>query len=127
MKLTQEKIAQVLRDGSIALTAVAQERDKLASDNTKLAAENRALRLRMEAEKTAMDMHDKGLEAGVPFESLVEQLEKKAHADPEGFVVLRKAVGLAGPDMFKTASIGESTALAGGGSEFERYILGDVG
>lgn len=124
-KLNQTKVAQVIRDGAIALRKTAAERDTLLTVNAKLASENRTLRLRMEAEKVAMDMHDKGVHASVPFEQLVEQLEKKAHADPRGFSVLREAVNIAGPDMLKTASVGSDTH-ASEGSDFERYILGDV-
>ena len=126
-KSYQEKVAQVLRDGAIALTKVAAERDALAEDNKKLASEVQALRLRREAEKVASDMGSKGLEPNVPFESLVERLEKKAHKDPHGFAVLRDAVGLVGPDMSKTAGIaGGMHAPADTTSDFERYILGDV-
>ena len=123
--LDNTKVAQVLRDGATALRKTASERDALTVQNVKLAAENKTLRLRMEAEKVAMDMHDKSVNAHIPFESLVEQLEKKAHADPRGFSVLREAVNLAGPDMFKNASV-SSTTNAVEGTDFERYILGDV-
>jgi adenylate cyclase class IV len=125
-KLDQTKVAQVLRDGAIALTKVAAERDAYAVANEKLAAENNTLRLRMEAEKVAMDMHDKGIHSSVPFERLVEQLEKRAHADPHGFAVTREAVGLTGPDMSKTASVA-SDVQAPSGSDFERFIFGNVG
>lgn len=123
--LDQTKVAQVMRDGAIALTKVAAERDSYKAGYSKLAAENKTLRLRMEAEKVAMDMHDKSVNSEVPFEKLVEHLEKKAHEDPQGFSVLREAVKLTGPDMLKTASV-NSNLHAPEGSDFERYILGDV-
>jgi len=123
--LNNTKVAQVLRDGAIALRKTAAERDTLAAANEKLAAENKTLKLRMEAEKVAMDMTDKGMSDGRPFEALVDQLEKKAHVDPRGFDVLREAVNITGPDMLKAASVA-SNINAPEGSDFERYILGDV-
>lgn len=120
------KVAQVLRDGAIALHRTTVERDTLAADNAKLAADNNTLRLRMEAEKVAMDMRDKGMHTDVPFEALVEHLEKRAHADPQGFAVLREAVNLTGPDMMKAASVATNVNASGTSTDFERYILGDI-
>jgi hypothetical protein len=124
--MDQTKIAQVLRDGATALVQVSHERDHLAQENTKLASEVKSLRLRMEAEKVAMDMHDKGVHTSVSFEDLTDQLEKKAHQDPHGFEVLREALNITGPDMLKTAAVGTNVS-ASTGSDFERYIIGDIG
>jgi hypothetical protein len=123
-QLNQTKVAQALRDGAIALRKTAAERDALTAANEKLAAENQTLRLRMEAEKLAMDMTEKGASNGADFETLADQLEKKAHADPHGFSVLREAVQITGPDMLKAASVGGRSSIEG--TDFERYILGDV-
>jgi hypothetical protein len=70
-------------------------------------------------------MREKGINDDVPLETLVDALEKKAQEDPDHFQVLKEAVGLTGPDMFKTASIGGRT-MAQEGNDFERFILGDV-
>lgn len=127
MSSNQEKIAQVLRDGSLALRKLAAERDTLQSQNEKLAQENKVLHTRMEAEKVAMDMHERNVHTNIPLDLLVEQLEKKAHEDPRGFEVIREAVNMTGPDLLKTASVGSSTSMPDGSStDFERYILGDV-
>lgn len=119
------KVAQVLRDGAVALRKTAAERDTLLSKVAELTTENNSLKLRMDAEKVAMDMTDKGMAGGLSTEALIDQLEKKAHADPRGFEVLREAVNITGPDMFKAASVA-SDINAPTGSDFERYILGDV-
>lgn len=124
-KMDSTKIARVINDGAVALVKTAEERDAYKAQVEKLAAENHALRVRMEAEKVAMDMHDKGVNSHVGFADLVDQLEKKAHQDPRGFAVLREAVNIAGPDMLKAASVGGSNT-ASEGSDFERFILGDV-
>lgn len=127
MSSNQEKIAQVLRDGSLALRKLAAERDTLQSQNEKLAQENKVLHTRMEAEKVAMDMHERNVHTNIPLDLLVEQLEKKAHEDPRGFEVIREAVNMTGPDLLKTASVGSSTSMPDGSStDFERFILGDV-
>lgn len=122
------KIAQLVHDSAVALRSTVAERDSLRGQLHKLAAENKQMKLRMEAEKVAMDMADKGVSNGMSFEDLVESLEKKAHTDPMGFRVLREAVTLTGPDMFKTASIAEpSGKRIAGATDFEQYILGGVG
>ena len=120
------KVAQILADSASNLVKVAQERDLYKTRSEKLAEENAALLRRMDAEKVAMDMVEKGMNTDVQFDVLVNSLEKKAQEDPEHFRILKEAVGLTGPDMFKTASIGSKTT-AQGGSDFERFILGDVG
>jgi predicted RNase H-like nuclease (RuvC/YqgF family) len=126
-KMDQTKIAQVLADSASTLVKVAHERDALKTERDKLAQENAALKNRMEAEKVAMDMHERGINAEVAISDLVEALEKKAAEDPAHFQVLKEAVGLTGPDMFKSASIGGKTEASGGGiTDFERFIHGDV-
>lgn len=121
------KIAQVLHDSATALVKVAAERDAYATENEQLRTKVAAYERRMEAEKLAMDMREKGMNTDVDFGVLVGALEKKAHEDPDHFRVIREAVGLTGPDMFKTASLGgESRIAEGGSSNFERFILGDV-
>ncbi len=125
-QLDQVKVAQIQRDAAIALIKTGAERDALLVANQKLAADNQLLRGRMVAEKVAMDMHDKGIHTDIKYADLVDQLEKRAHADPQGFATLREAVNLTGPDMLKTASVA-SEVHAPNGSDFERYILGDIG
>ena len=125
-KTEQEKIAQVLHDSSIALVKVAGERDSLREEVLELKGKLAMVHNRMEAEKVAMDMREKGINADVPIDDLVTALEKKAHEDPVYFRVLQEAVGLTGPDMFKTASIGGKSALGTNSNDLERFILGDV-
>jgi hypothetical protein len=126
-KMDQVKVARVIKDAAVALRTVSQERDALQTENAKLAQANRVLTTRMQAEKVAMDMHDKGVHTAMPFADLVDTLEKRAHQDPKGFEVLKEAVNLTGPDMMKTASVGTTAAAHLGASDFEQYILGDIG
>lgn len=125
-KIAQQKIAQVLHDSATALVKVAAERDTLVNENQELRTKVAAYERRMDAEKLAMDMREKGMHSDTEFGTLVDALEKKAHEDPEHFRVLREAVGLTGPDMFKTASIGGRQSAQGSHNDFERFILGDV-
>lgn len=124
-KIEQEKLAQVLADSANVLVKVASERDVAVQESYALRQKIAAYERRFEAEKLAMDMRDKGMNVDVDFTTLVESLEKKAQEDPEHFRVLQEAVGLTGPDMFKTASIG-GRDTASESNDFERFILGDV-
>lgn len=123
--MTQEKIAMVLKDSASTLVKVASERDEAVADNVELRQKVAHLEIRHEAERLAVDMIEKNAHQGVPFEMLTETLEKKAHESPDDFRILREAVGLTGPDMFKTATVG-GKETAGGVHDFERFIIGDV-
>jgi len=123
--MDQTKVAQVLADSASALVKVAHERDVYQAAYNKVAQQNAQLLQRMDAEKVAMDMRERGINEDVPLGDLVDSLYKQAQEDPNRFAVLKEAVGLTGPDMFKTASIGGKTE-AQEGNDLERFILGAV-
>ena len=120
----QEKIAQVLADSRDALRLLSAERDEL---KTKLAAANGQLGevcTRLEAEKLAAEMVEKGLKSSDEFTGLVDDIEKAAH---EGRLpVLQEAVKLAAPDMGSFA-INQDEASGSGLTELESYLVGSVG
>lgn len=125
-KKDQQKIAQVIADGAAALRKVASERDSLVAVNKKLAEENKALRTRMEAEKLASTMLEKGM-TSAPYGELVSDLEKRAHEDPRRFETMKEAVSLSGTDMLKSASIGSREQRSSRTvDDFTRFILSNV-
>jgi hypothetical protein len=123
MELTKE--AQVLVAARDALRKVASERDSanLRAD----AAESKlaSVRQRLECEKLAAQMHEKGINGDQDFASLVDDLEKAAQ---EGRLpVLQEAVRLSAPNMgHKIASI-NNDETSGGESQLEQFIVGQVG
>lgn len=123
--MDQNKVAQVLADSASTLVKVAHERDVYQAAYTKVAQQNEQLLKRMDAEKVAMDMRERGINEEVPLGDLVDSLYKQAQEDPNRFEVIKEAVGLTGPDMFKTASIGGKQE-AREENDFERFILGAV-
>lgn len=123
--MDQNKVAQVLADSASTLVKLAHERDAYQAAYTKVAQQNEQLLKRMDAEKVAMDMRERGINEEVPLGDLVDSLYKQAQEDPNRFEVIKEAVGLTGPDMFKTASIGGKQE-AREENDFERFILGAV-
>lgn len=120
-KLSNDKISQVLFDTQQVLKSVVSERDQAIS---KLAKIER----RIEAEKLAYQMHSKGLDLDTELPALADHLEKEA--DQGRLAVIKQAVDMVGPNMgFKTAHLNSDEAVAGegGGTDFERYLVGDVG
>jgi soluble cytochrome b562 len=119
-KLSNQQFAQVLEDGASALRAVVSERDAALN---KLAS----LEQRIEAEKLASAMHNKGLEVDKDFTSLVDHLEKEAQQG--NLDEIKRAVEMIAPNMsIKTAHLTSDEVHSGGGStDFERYLFGDVG
>lgn len=122
-KLSTHKLAemsQVVAATGAALRQVTDERDALRD---KIAQ----MKLRDDAEKLAQTMHQKGIYADVPIDSLVEHLEKQAQ---EGTLdVTRRAVDMVGADMgTKMAQLDNSEDRNPiGGSDFVRYLVGSVG
>jgi len=112
-----------MADAGQTLQKVASERDKLAEENVELRDKNASLLRRMEAEKVAAEMHDKGVHTDVPYDLLAEQLEKEA--EQGNLPVIQKALHMTGPDMLKSASLSDSSGASS--SEFEQFILGNVG
>lgn len=118
-KLSSEQVQQVLGQVPGVIRKLAEERDFWKK-------EANARMRRDEAEKVAQAMHEKGI-SDVPFKDLVDQLEKAAEAGRLDKIA--EAVDLVGPNMGeKIASLSnDNTRISGGSSEFERFILGDVG
>lgn len=119
-KLSNEKIAQVLQDTQHVLRSVTSERD---TAQQKLAH----LERRFEVEKLATQMHAKGLELDTDLTALADHLEKEAEQGK--LPIIKQAVEYVGPNMgIKTAHLNNDEAAVGaGGTDFERFLVGDVG
>jgi hypothetical protein len=117
-KLSAAKVAQVLEDASRALTDMAGERDKLASDLAEL-------RTRVEAEKLASAMHDKGLRLDVEHDELATDLVKAA--EDGRLPVIQEAVEMVAPNMGLTGSAVSNDVPGGGMDALTGFILGNVG
>jgi hypothetical protein len=119
-KISLAQVLEVMSAQTDALRKVAAERDMAR-------AENEAYRNRMEAEKVASMMIQKGL-SNEPREKLIEQMEKAAR---EGKLErIYDAVDLQGPDMGeKVAQMvsDETVTVSASASDLERFIMGDVG
>lgn len=116
-KKSSQKVAQILRDAREALLSQDTELQQLRS---KVAAYQR----REEATKVASMLHEKGCELDTDLPDLVERLEKEAAAGrlPE----IARAAEMIGPNM----SIGITSQNSGegvGASNFESYLMGNVG
>jgi hypothetical protein len=121
----REKIAQVLADASSTLLKVASERDEALQRNAELEAKLAQASTRLEAEKLAAEMHEKGLATDQEFGELVADIEKAAS---EGELpVVQKAVKLAAPNMGGQFHINHDEARGTGSTDFERFIVGEVG
>jgi DNA anti-recombination protein RmuC len=124
---TRQKVAQLLGDTSQALRQVTSERDdalhKAAAAETKLATIER----RLEAEKVAARMHQKGLELDTDLNDLADHLEKAAQEGKLGEI--QRAVEMVGPNMSiaKTAHVNDDQPAGGGNSDLVRYLVGSVG
>ena len=121
-----QKIAQVMTDGSQALRTVTMERDTLATQNAQLCEKLASIRTRLECEKTAAEMHEKGLNLDTDFPDLVDALEKDAQ---EGRLpVIQEAVKLAAPDMgSRIAHINNDETSTSEDHDLVKYIVGSVG
>ena len=117
-KLSSQKVAQVIADTQKVLLSVTAERDKLAGDNA-------LMHRRMEAEKLASVMHDKGVRLELEHEELVGELEKAA--EDGRLPVIQEAVDMVAPNMGMTGSLTSDDATGGGSTALESFILGNVG
>jgi hypothetical protein len=107
---------------------------KLASERDEAIAKLAAYERRVDAEKVASVMIEKGV-TSEPFERVVSQMEKAAETTtPEGhnqLGVIRAGLELSGPDMGeKIARVlgdDETRVSAASASDFERFIVGDIG
>ena len=117
-KLSQKKVAQVLRDAENAIRAVTAERDEAL-------AKMSAMELRSECEKTATVMHSKGIHTDVKFNDLVEGLEKSA---AQGRLpIIQEALDMMGNQMSFGHINNDSHIASGGDNDLTRFIMGDVG
>jgi hypothetical protein len=117
-KISNSKIAQVLSDTQKVLLSVTAERDKLASENA-------VMYRRMEAEKLATAMHDKGIRLEVGRDQLIGDLEKAA--EDGRFSVIQEAVDMVAPNMGLSGTLSSDEATSGGSTSLESFILGNVG
>jgi len=122
----QQKVAKVLNDSAQLMRTVTGERDNALSKVAKLQLTVASYERRINAEKVAAMMHQKGINTDIEFPQLVSDLEKAAQ---EGKLpTIEEAVDLVGPNMsFKTASIRDETPVGAGETDFERFLLGNVG
>ena len=125
MNLEQTKVAQLVKDASATIRKQASAITVLEEKLANAEAREAALLQRMEAEKLAAEMHDKGIRTEVPFDALVDRLEKEAAAGK--LEAIKEAVSMTGPDMMKGAFINDQDSAGGGTTDFERYINGEVG
>ena len=120
------KEAQVLSAARDALVKLASERDvavlRAAAVETKLAS----VRQRLECEKIAAQMHEKGINTDQDFVSLVDSLEKEAS---EGRLpIIEEAVKMQAPNMgTKLAYINNDETSGMGMTQLEQFLVGSVG
>jgi len=119
------KVAQILADAGESLIKLAAERDTAVAQakdaNMKLAAVTN----RLEAEKTAAALHEKGMRTETSFVDLSDELEKDASRLP----IIQEAIKMAAPNMGSHLSLGTSDMGQAGSAEsqFVGAIVGDVG
>ena len=119
------KEAQVLAAAGEALLKVAAERDEAVRHAAEVETKLAEVALRLECEKTAAQMHSKGINSNVDFPELVQDLEKAAF---EGRLpVIQEAVKLAAPDMSSKFGRINNDEASSGSSHFEQYLVGSVG
>ena len=123
MNVNMEQAAAMLVDAGQTLTKIATERDGLNVKLASVTAERDALRKRMEAEKIAAEMHDKGVHLDVAFDKLASALEQEADSRLE---VIKVALQMRPEDMGHGLTLSDADA-ARAGSDLETYILGTVG
>jgi hypothetical protein len=116
-KLSEKKVAQVLRDAENAIRSVTSERDVALN---KLAA----LEQRNLCEKIAFVMHSKGIHAEQSFESLVEGLEKAASQGR--LPIIQEALDMMGSNM-ALGHINTDERVGTTGDALTQFIVGDVG
>lgn len=121
-KISMSQVAEVMANVGPTLRKLASERDEAIA---KLAAYER----KVEVEKVASAMINKGLTTD-PFDRVVDQLEKAAEQGQ--LETIRSAVELSGPDMGeKVARIASDErydlGTTGAETDFVRFIVGDVG
>lgn len=120
----KEKTATVLRTAALELRKLASERDAALQKQAEAEARLGQVQQRLEVEKIAMEMHEKGLNTDIPFPDLVLEIEKEAEAGK--LPVMREAVKMAAPNMgLHIGSINHDEAR-GGHSELEQFLVGGI-
>lgn len=119
-KLSAEQVHEVLNEVPGVIRGLVER-------NTQLEEKVAAYEMRGRVVKLAGEMHRKGLDLDVPIETLADRLEKSAQEGKIG--EWEKAVALVAPDMgTKMASVtGDEQRSSLGSSDFERFLVGDVG
>jgi len=119
-KVSSREVYEVLSQVPGVIRSLVEERDFWRKE-----AESRMLR--DEAEKVANAMREKGISTDVPYEVLVEQLEKAASQGK--LERIAEAVDLVGPNMGqKIANISNDDSHDHvGATDLERFILGGGG
>jgi hypothetical protein len=119
------KEAQFVNQAAHTLRQVAGERDSAMTENVQLKMKLASYERRVQAEKVAAQMHQKGINIDTEFPSLVADLEKAAQEGKLG--TIEEAVGMVAPNMgFKTASI-HDTPTGASEDDLTRYLLGSIG
>ena len=120
------KEAQVLAAARDALIKVASERDAAVEHANKLDIKLASVHQRLECEKVAAQMHEKGINADQDFAELVDDLEKAA--DEGRLPVIQEAVKMSAPQMgTKIASINNDETSLAGEDQLTQYLVGSVG
>jgi len=119
-----EKLSQQDMEVLAAVPGVLQQ---LCGERDEALAKVAMMERRQAAEKVASAMHDKGIEADIPLDTLIDRMEKAAERGELGEI--ERAVDMVGPDMgTKIASLAnDDHRISGGGSDLERFIVGGVG
>jgi len=123
----ETKEAQVLAAARDALIKMAYQRDAAENKVGHLEGKLAMVHTRLECEKTAAEMHEKGLNIDQEFSELVNDLEKSAS---EGRLpIIQEAVRMSAPNMgTKIASISnDETSSETGNNQLEQYLVGSVG
>ena len=119
-KLSKAQVAQVMETVGPTLRKLASERDHAMAMLSAYERQN-------EAEKVASVMIQKGA-TSEPYERVVAQMVKAAEMGE--LDTIRKALDMSGPDMGdKVASLvdDEHRYSAASATDFERFIVGDIG
>jgi hypothetical protein len=121
------KVAQVLADAGESLVKLAAERDTAVTQRDEALAKLAQMATRLEAEKTAAQMHEKGMRTETSFMDLSDELEKEAGNGR--LPVIQEAVKMAAPNMAGQVSLGSSDAgqTASAEGQLVSYLVGAVG
>lgn len=103
--MNDPRFSAVIRESVDVLRKTAAERDNLSAQNESLRAKLAMVEQRLRSEKIAAEMHQKGINADIPFSDLVVQIDKQA-SEGQSLDILERAVEMSAFDMSKTATVG---------------------